>query len=94
MTPENAFAIPSECKKDNINVASYVKPSTGECAVHIVNNAASCEAVISGFPASTTEATVYVTNTHSNAEAILLPVKDGKVTVMMPAESFVTILTK
>lgn len=94
MTPENAFAIPSECKKDNINVASYAKPATGECAVHIVNNAASCEAVISGFPASTTEATVYVTNTHSNAEAILLPVKDGKVTVMMPAESFVTILTK
>lgn len=94
MTPENAFAIPSVCGKDNINVASYVKPSTGESAVHIVNNAASCEAVISGFPASTTEATVYVTDTHRNAEAQLLSVKDGKVVVSMPAESFVTILTK
>lgn len=94
MTPENAFAIPSECKKDNINVASFVKPSTGESAVHIVNNAASCEAVISGFPASTTEVTVYVTDTHRNAEAQLLPVKEGKAIVNMPAESFVTLLAK
>ena len=94
MTPQNAFAIPSVCDKDNINVASYAKPSTGECAVHIVNNAASCEAVISGFPAATTEATVYITNTHTNAEAALLPVKEGRVTVNMPAESFITILTK
>ena len=93
MTPENAFAIPSVCGKDNINVASYVKPSTGESAVHIVNNAASCEAVISGFPASTKEAVVYVTDTHRHAEAQLLPVKDGKVTVWMPAESFVSVLT-
>ncbi len=91
-TPENAFAIPSVCGKDNVNVASYVKPSTGESAVHIVNNAASCNAVISGFPASTTEAVVYVTDTHRHAEAQLLPVKDGKVTVYMPAESFVTVL--
>jgi hypothetical protein len=94
MTPQNAFAIPSACDKDNINVASYAKPSTGECAVHIVNNAASCEAVISGFPPATTEATVYITNTHANAEAVLLPVKEGRVTVNMPAESFITILTK
>ena len=71
-----------------------MKPSTGESAVHIVNNAASCEAEISGFPAGTTEAVVYVTDTHRNAEAQLLPVKDGKVVVNMPAESFVTVLTK
>ena len=92
-TPENAFAVPSECAKKNINVAAYTKPATGESAVHIVNNAASCEAVISGLPASATEATVYVTNSDSNAEAVFLPVVGGKVTVQMPAESFVTVLT-
>lgn len=94
MTPENAFAVPSVCGKDNVNVASYVKPSTGESAVHIVNNAASCEAVISGFPANTTEAVVRVTDRRRHAEAQLLPVKDGKVTVWMPAESFVTVLAR
>ena len=94
MTPENAFAIPAACDKANVNVSAFVKLSTGETAVHAVNNAASCDAVISGFPAGTTEAVVYVTDTKRKAEAVLLPVKDGKVSLHMPAESFVTVMAK
>lgn len=94
MTPENAFAVPSVCGKDNVNVAAFAKPSTGECAVHVVNNAASCDAVITGLPEGTGEAVVYVTDTNRKAEACVLPVVDGKVSLFMPAESFVTVLTR
>lgn len=94
MTPENAFAVPSGCEKENVNIAAFVKPSTGESAVHVVNNAASCDAVVGGLPEGTLEAVVYVTDTHKKSEARLVPVKDGKVRIHMPAESFVTILTK
>lgn len=93
-TPADAFAIPAKCDKDNINVAAFAKLSTGESAVHIVNNAASCVAEITGLPATSTKAIVLITNTNQNSEALCLEVKDGKVSVEMPADSFVTVLAK
>jgi len=94
MTPEDAFAIPAKCNKENINVTAFAKMATGEWAVHIVNNAASCEANITGLPADTKEVTVYITNSHSHAEAQLLKITDGQLKVQMPAESFVTLIGK
>ena len=61
--------------------------------MHLVNNGASCEAVISGLPASTKEVAVYVTNSHSHAEVRLLKVTDGRLSVQLPAESFVSIIS-
>ena len=58
----------------------------------LMNNGASCEAVISGLPVGAKEATVYVTNRHSHAEARLFKVLDGRLSVQLPAESFVSIL--
>ncbi len=92
MTPENAFAIPATCNKENVNVAAFVKTSTGESGIHIVNNAAACEASIKGLPKETTHVTVYVTNSRQHAEAQLLDVKDGCVDIKMPAESFITLI--
>ena len=93
LTPENAFAVPVVCNKENINAAAFTKKATGEWAVHLVNNGASCEAVISGLPAGTKEVAVYVTNSHSHAEVRLLKVTDGRLSVQLPAESFVSIIT-
>ena len=94
MTPENAFAVPVTCNKENINAAAFTKTATGEWAIHLVNNGASCEAVITGLPAGTQEVTVYVTNSHSRAEACLLKTKDGRLSVQLPAESFITMISK
>ena len=80
--------------KDNINVASFINTARGKSAVHIVNNAASCKAVISGLPTASTRALVQVTNAGSNAESQCLPVIDGKVEVSMPAESFVSVFAE
>jgi len=92
MTPEDAFAVPVACNKENVNVAGFAKTATGEWALHVVNNGASCDASISGIPAATHEVIVYVTNSHSNAEARLVKVVDGHLTIPMPAESFITII--
>ena len=93
-TPADSFAIPTTVDKDNINVASFINGARGESAVHIVNNAASCPAVITGFPASSTYAVVQITNSGSNSDSQCLPVVDGKVEVFMPAESFVSVFVK
>ena len=93
-TPSDSFAIPTAVDKDNVNAASFINTARGKSAVHIVNNAASCKAVISGLPASSTRALVQVTNSGSNAESQCLPVVDGKVEVYLPAESFVSVFAQ
>ena len=92
LTPSNAFSVPATCDKENINLAAFHKASTGQCAIHIVNNGASCQAHVSGLPVSMRQATVYVTNRRQQAGQQSLKVVGGEVTVDMPAESFVTII--
>lgn len=94
MTPANSFAIPAKVGKDNINVAAFVKTATGEGTVHIVNNAASCTARVTGLPATATSAVVYITNDKQHAEATLYAVNNGSIDVNMPADSFVSIFAK
>lgn len=92
MTPADSFAMPASVGKDNINVAAFVKGATNESTVHIVNNAGSCMAHVTGIPATCTEAVVYITNDKQHAEASLHAVKNGSLDVNMPADSFVSIL--
>lgn len=91
MTPENAFSIPTECDKDNINSAAFYNPATGLAAVHIVNNAASCRAVISGLPETASKAFVRITDSDSNSESRCLEFQNGEIKLFMPADSFVSI---
>lgn len=94
MTPKDAFAVPVQCNKKNVNTAAFIKPATGESALHIVNNGAACEALVSGLPSDSRMALCYVTNSSRHAETQLLTVDDGKVTVQLPAESFVTLIAQ
>lgn len=91
MTPANAFAIPAQCDKENVNVAAFLKAATAECAIHMVNNGASCQARITGLPANIRRAAVYITNRHQQADQQQIAVTDGVALVDMPAESFVTV---
>ena len=94
LTPADAFAIPASCDKQDLNVAAFVNTARGEGAVHIVNNAASCPAEVSGLPASATCAVVHVTNAGTNSVAQCLPVRDGRVALELPAESFISIFVR
>lgn len=48
-TPADALAIPVSSSKKNVNCAAFGNMVRGEYAVHMVNNGADCEAVISGI---------------------------------------------
>ncbi len=87
-------AVPAACDKQDLNVAAFVNIARGESAVHIVNNAASCPATVSGLPAASTRAIVHVTNAGSNSVAQCLPVRGGKLELTLPAESFISIFVQ
>ncbi len=91
LTPADAFAVPVVSDKRDVNAAAFVDIARGEGAVHLVNNAASCPAVVTGLPAGATRAVVLITNAASNSVAQCLPVRGGRVEVDLPAESFVSI---
>ena len=94
LTPAGAFSVPFTCDKQDVNVAAFANLARGEGAVHIVNNAASCPAVVSGLPAAATRAVVHVTNAGSNSVARCLPVRDGRLELTLPAESFISIFVQ
>ena len=94
MTPADSFSIPVTCDKDQVNVAAFNKESTGECTLQIVNNGASCQAEILGLSSTATHAQVYVVNQRQHSEAKLLEVKEGKLLIDMPADSFVTAIVQ
>ena len=94
MTPENSFAIPAVCNKDNMNVAAFSNISRGETAVHIVNNGAACEVEINGLPEDASKAIVHVTNAGQNSLAQALHPSSGSLSLTLPAESFITVIIK
>lgn len=94
MTPENSFAIPARCSKENMNIAAFSNIARGETAVHIVNNGAACEAEITGLPENASQATVYITDAGRNSLAQALKPSSGSLRLTLPAESFITIITK
>lgn len=92
MTPVDAFAIPLTVDKENVNTAAFYNKAQGRGALHIVNNGAACKAEIAGLPASVIQAVAYVTNASQCAEEKRVEVAQGKATLDLPAESFVTLL--
>ena len=92
-TPADALAIPVSSSKKNVNCAAFGNMVRGEYAVHMVNNGADCEAVISGIPAEVKELKVYVTNTKDCMKETAVKVENGLVRVHLPAISFITLLS-
>ena len=94
MTPEDAFAVPAECDRENVNVAAFDNPARKSSAVHIVNNGASSNALISGLPDYATKAYVRITDSDRNSESRCINVEGGRLKVFMPADSFVSLFVE
>ena len=94
LTPADAFAVPVSCDREELNVAAFVHIARGAGAVHIVNNAAACPAVVAGLPTSAMRAVVQVTNADDHSVSQCLPVADGRLVLDLPAESFVSIFVR
>lgn len=76
-TPEDAFALPANCNKEEVNCAAFGNLARGEYAVHIVNNGAERPAEIKGIPADVTLMEIHVTDTTRGME------KQGKLRLLM-----------
>jgi len=92
-TPADALAIPAVSSKKSVACAAFGNIVRGEYAVHLVNNGADCNAVISGIPAGVKGLKVYVTNANDCMKESLVKVEDGKTQVHLPAISFVSLLS-
>jgi len=94
-TPENAFALPFVCNKEEVNCAAFGNKATGEYAVHLVNNGATRTATINGLPSDVKEVKAYVTNANTGMEEVrIAKATNGGLSVELPPISFVSILAK
>jgi hypothetical protein len=94
-TPENAFALPNTCNKEEVNCASFGNTARGEYAVHIVNNGAEREAVIKGIPEDVTRMEVYVTNAARGMEKTgEIKAVDGSFKLVLPPAAMISLLSK
>lgn len=92
-TPEQSFALPFTCTKEEVNCAAFGNIAQGKYTVHLVNNGAARQATITGLPENLSEVKVYATN-HEAAMAELsgVSVRNGVITCELPAVSFVSVM--
>jgi hypothetical protein len=93
-TPAGAFALPVTSSKPTLNAAAFGNIAQGQYAVHMVNNGAACDALVSGLPADKTAAEVYVTNQQEHMSMHRAELSGGQLRVHLPSVSFITIIIK
>ena len=91
-TPEQAFSLPFTCDHKEVNCAAFGNISRDEYAVHIVNNGASREGIISGLPENLNKIKAYATNSSLGMEEISdFEIKNNQIHIQLPPVSFVSI---
>ena len=94
-TPEQSFALPFTCNKEEVNCAAFGNLARNRYAVHLVNNGAGRTATIKGLPDNCTDVKVFATNhSLSRQEIKATRAADGSITVELPPISFVTVIAK
>ncbi|OAV70907.1 O-Glycosyl hydrolase [Bacteroidales bacterium Barb4] len=92
-TPEGSFSLPFDCNQEDVNCAAFGNKARGEYTLHVVNNGAAREAVVTGLPPTLSRIKVY--GTDSNAGMKELPdvkAENGTVRLNLPAMSFVSLM--
>ncbi|MDR2810555.1 MAG: hypothetical protein LBB84_08405 [Tannerellaceae bacterium] len=93
-TPENAFALPFTCNREDVNCAAFGNLSRGEYALHVVNNGAGRTALIKGLP-ECEDVKVYATTQLAGMQEIrYVKTADGSLSVELPPAGFVTLIAK
>ncbi|MDR2118659.1 MAG: hypothetical protein LBP25_03900 [Tannerellaceae bacterium] len=91
-TPENAFALPFACNRDDVGCAAFGNLARGEYAVHLVNSGAGRTATIKGLP-ECREVKVYATTRSAGMQEINYTKEaGGTLSVYLPPAGFVTLI--
>ena len=93
-TPKGLFVMPVSCDKPNITVAALGDNKKKEYTIHIVNNGAAGNAVLTGIPTSVKSMNIYTTDKNEAVKkGTLLKVLNGTVKFHVSAESFTTLVS-
>ncbi|MDR0995072.1 MAG: hypothetical protein LBL81_02140, partial [Tannerella sp.] len=91
-TAANSFVLPVRCNQEMLRCAAFGKASTGNYAVHIINDGAARKASVKGLPKGLAHLKAYATTFQMRMQEI--PVKaaaDGSLSLTLPATAFVSI---
>lgn len=91
-TPANSLAVPVEVNSSDVVTAAFANVPRNEYAVHIVNNDSERNAVVSGIPASVRRMKICISDKTRKMETNEVEVVNGKVTLHLPSQSFVSLL--
>jgi hypothetical protein len=93
-TPKRLFAMPITCDRPNITVAALGDNKRRIYTIHIVNNGAARNAILTGLPASLKSINVYITDKNNAIKkGALLKVINGTVKLHVNNESFITLIS-
>jgi len=93
-TPKGLFAMPITCDRSNITVAALGDNKKKIYTIHIVNNGAARNAILTGLPVSVKSMNIYTTDKNNAVKkGTLLKVINGKVSFRVNAESFSTLVS-
>jgi hypothetical protein len=91
-TSAGLFALPAISNNNSISCAAFGSKLNNKYAIHMVNNGPTRQVTIQGIPAETKSMTIWITNALSGMQkAGLAEVKNGKITLMVEKQSFITL---
>lgn len=94
MTPAGLFAMPLTCDRPNVTVSALGSNKRHLYALHLVNNGAAREVFLKGLPARVRRLHIYTTNQKESVmEGPSVKVSGGQVRFVLPAQSYVTLIS-
>lgn len=94
-TPAGSFYLPITCDRPNISCVAFGDIANDVYSIHLVNNGASRQVTLNGFPDSVKELQIYVTDPKRGmAAGQRLQVKDGIVQFTLDAGGFTSLFTR
>jgi len=95
LTPAGLYAMPVSSNKAAISCAALGDNSKGIYTLHLVNNGADRQMILSGLPSQAKKFKVYITNTESNAkESVSKKAANGQLQFKLPARSYITLISE
>jgi hypothetical protein len=95
MTPRGLFAMPLSCDRPNVTVAALGSNERHLYALHLVNNGAAREVILTGLPLNVKALHIYTTNmTESVKEGTPVKVTEGRAQFTLEAQSYVLLMSE
>jgi hypothetical protein len=94
-TPKNSTYISAQADQDNATCAALINNQTDDVTVHLVNNGAKRECIISGLPSTHKKLVLYITSTKlSMKKKSKIEVVNGEAHFTLPAVCFASLMTE